>query len=571
MRMLQSIFLVLGLTVTTTLQAADIVVETDRNPVSLDETFRLVFSAGESVDDDPDFSPLNIDFEVLGTQQSSQISIINGKQISEKKWIVTLLPKRSGEITIPEITFGSDKSQAGVIQVKQSGDDKEKGREVYVEVEVSDDAIYVQQQLGVTVRVYRSIAVANATLSPLTASGVDTFVESVKADNRYRSRIDGRLYDVFERYYALYPQASGELILNQVIFKATKGMDRFFADPFGQQPKSIIRRSEQKVIEVKPVPATFTGATWLPLHSLKLEVGWPQEPPVFRVGEPVTLTLTLTGHGLPANQLPEVQLQLPEQLKTYPDQPTLKNDTEDNGLVGIREEKIAIIPSQAGKFTLPEIALDYWSVSDEKTKSVSVPAREIQVLPAALQTTDSPAIGLPIEAGISGDEAKNTEQAESVMQSNPGAEQGAQTVLFWQTLAVGVCFAWLITLFLWWRSRQGQASTDDSDNAVPVKTALKQIETACKNNDASACHQALLRWGRANWPESPPLNLNEIETRLDEPVRPLIANLRDQLYSPNASQWDGTRFREAFSRATSGLSSSHKQTATSLQPLFRLN
>jgi hypothetical protein len=95
-----------------TVSAADISVISDRNPVSMDESFNLVFSTTDEVDNDPDFTPLEKDFEILGTQKTSQFSFINGKTSRENIWYVTLLAKHAGDITIPPIAFGSDRSHS---------------------------------------------------------------------------------------------------------------------------------------------------------------------------------------------------------------------------------------------------------------------------------------------------------------------------------------------------------------------------------------------------------------------------------------------------------------------------
>jgi hypothetical protein len=54
-------------------------VTSDRDPVSLEESFNLVFSADEDPDGEPDFSPLNEDFDVLRQSRSTQINMINGR------------------------------------------------------------------------------------------------------------------------------------------------------------------------------------------------------------------------------------------------------------------------------------------------------------------------------------------------------------------------------------------------------------------------------------------------------------------------------------------------------------
>ncbi len=78
----------------------------DRNPVMADETFQLIVetdqtSSGES----PEWHILDADFDVLGTTQSQQTSIINMRTTSLVRWIATLAPKRTGAVTIPPIPW----------------------------------------------------------------------------------------------------------------------------------------------------------------------------------------------------------------------------------------------------------------------------------------------------------------------------------------------------------------------------------------------------------------------------------------------------------------------------------
>ena len=92
--------------------AATISAQVDRNPVHLDETFNLFFEADESPDDNPDFSPLDQDFEIINQSQSSNVSIINGKYTKKIKWTLAIMAKRAGTLTIPAIKFGDDSSSS---------------------------------------------------------------------------------------------------------------------------------------------------------------------------------------------------------------------------------------------------------------------------------------------------------------------------------------------------------------------------------------------------------------------------------------------------------------------------
>ena len=77
--------------------AADINVSVDRNPVSLDESFQIIFTATESPDDDPDFSPLEQDFSILNQSNSSSSSWINGKSSKTIQWTLNVMAKQAGE------------------------------------------------------------------------------------------------------------------------------------------------------------------------------------------------------------------------------------------------------------------------------------------------------------------------------------------------------------------------------------------------------------------------------------------------------------------------------------------
>jgi hypothetical protein len=52
------------------------------------------------------------------------------------------------------------------------------------------------------------------------------------------------------------------------------------------------------------------------------------------VGEPITLTLTLTAEGCMGNQIPLISLNLPEEIKQYQDKPQIENNVKGERNVG---------------------------------------------------------------------------------------------------------------------------------------------------------------------------------------------------------------------------------------------
>jgi hypothetical protein len=61
-----------------------------------------------------------------------------------------------------------------------------------------------------------------------------------------------------------------------------------------------------------------------------------------------------------------------------PTQPMAKND----GMVAFREEKIALIPGQAGSYTLPPIEIPWWNTQTQKMEVARIAARTLTAIAA---------------------------------------------------------------------------------------------------------------------------------------------------------------------------------------------
>ncbi|MGZ5028954.1 MAG: BatD family protein, partial [Methylobacter sp.] len=144
--------------------AGQIGVSFDRNPVSLDESFQIIFTANETPDNDPDFSPLEQDFEILGQSQSSNSSWINGRSSKTIQWTLNVMAKHAGSLVVPSVKFGDDVSQPASIMVTQATANKAVNNDddLFLEVEANPQSPYVQSQVLYTVRLYRRVEIAQA-------------------------------------------------------------------------------------------------------------------------------------------------------------------------------------------------------------------------------------------------------------------------------------------------------------------------------------------------------------------------------------------------------------------------
>jgi hypothetical protein len=77
---------------------AEATVSVDRNPVPVNESFELLFSTDYTPDHDPDFSPLQRHFTILGNNRGSSFSLVDGNYRRNIEWTLQLMPKQVGEL-----------------------------------------------------------------------------------------------------------------------------------------------------------------------------------------------------------------------------------------------------------------------------------------------------------------------------------------------------------------------------------------------------------------------------------------------------------------------------------------
>jgi len=111
----------------------------------------LVIETDKQKSGDPDLSPLLKDFEIKGTSTSARTNFINGSRSFKKIWKIKLHAKKSGELTIPAISLGKEKTKAITFNVNELPPEvaAETSKHIFIEskVDIKNDEIYVQQQI----------------------------------------------------------------------------------------------------------------------------------------------------------------------------------------------------------------------------------------------------------------------------------------------------------------------------------------------------------------------------------------------------------------------------------------
>ena len=474
--------------------AADIKVRTDRNPVSLNESFRLIYETSGSVDDDPDFAPLTQYLDILNRNQHSSFSFNNGNIRSSKSWTLTVMARQTGELTLPPITFGRDLGPPLKLTVKPASQQQDGGEgSFFTTVKVDQEKVHVQQQLVITQQLFSVNRLSAYGLQPPEITGMDVLTVDLGDERQYRTQVGNQAFMVVEKSYAVFPQQSGQLQIAPALAEGRIGSaSSSLFDSFGQRGQLLRARSNALQIEVMPVPANANMTPWLPARDLQISEQWPSQPPRFVQGEPVTRTLSIKADGLTAAQIPELAEIQVDGLKQYPDQPLLNDIENDNGVSGYRVDKVAFIPTRPGRITLPALEIAWWNTQTQRREVARVPARNIEVVAASapgLAPPLSPPVNVPLV------QQQPQPPAESILQPVENEVDSGR----WKLLAIIFASGWLLTILLWVYFRPKNISPEAAVAKTPLTSARQQyraLARACDDQDLNACRPALLAWAR---------------------------------------------------------------------------
>jgi hypothetical protein len=504
----------------------------DRNSMHMGETVTLnVEISGDSSASQPDFSAVARDFDLLGTQSSSSLNIVNGQTSSKLLWAVGLHPKRAGNLTIPAFTVGSAQTQALSVTVlpAATGAVGKAGDDLFVEAEATPRSPYVQQEIRLTVKLYYALSLIDGNLDDPKLEGL--VVRKLGQDSNYTADLNGRRYRVVERHYAASADNSGTLDLPPIVFRG-RGLDPGDMNSFFSRGRSVSAQSEPIALDVRARPPGSGGDTWLPAQSLTLDVEGAEADKTTRVGEPLTLTVRLKAQGLAFEQLPELKLPKIDGADLYPDKETTQNRDDGNWIYGQRERKFAIVPSRAGQLALPAVSIAWWDTAHNRAEVSTVPARTIEVLPALAGSTPEPARPVTAAPG----EAKVSTSAPPVAPITATSEFEASR---WRLLAYAAFALWLLTVaagLIAWRLLRRRA---ERDAAAPKKAAQPgagsyEFRSACARGDLNAAARVLLRRAQRDRPAL--RNLGELAREVsDANQSAVLADLERALYGGAAS------------------------------------
>jgi len=531
-------FIAVGLVLLVTFVAADaqsLEARVDRALIGETETlaFELIQRGG---DEEPDVSALSVDFDVLATSRSSQMSIVNGSVDTYTIWHYTLVPLRSGDIVIPSIVSGSARSRPLTVRVTPQNAGGTGGAappEIFLQAEVDNASPYVQSQIIYSVKIFRSSNFYDGTLSEPKSD--DLIYQRLGKDNSYRLQRDGVWYTVLQRRYVLFAQKSGRIVVPAIVLRATVPASSAGQGSSGgllAHRRPIRVRSNEVVLDVKAPPQTYSASWWLPARSVTLQESWPANNGEIRAGTPITRTLRINAEGVLRGQLPKLTPPTVAGLKIYADQPELEAKSTLDGLSGKHTERWAIIAQAPGTYTLPAIEIAWWNVEEDRQQVSHLPARTVTVMPAVDEANAA------TTTRVLTDSQDAPPQIDRVDERTVGTARDSDARA-WIVVSVLLLLAWVATAAVLLIKLGRKNIRQDCDSATPgnAQAARKDVKHAVLANSPEQMRCALIAWAATLWSQHPPQNLLSLARRVSDPdLHDYLVEFDAALYATRGTQ-----------------------------------
>ena len=340
---------------------------------------------------------INNNFEFVGgPYEQTSIEFINGKMKDTKTLTWTLSPRRTGNLTIPEIQglidgkrFVSKPIKISVVNNLKKG----LGNSIFILAEVDKETAYLGEQITLTYKLYVDV---NTKIS-----GIDQFqmpdfngfwVEEIFTPQRlqYQNKnvmYQGRKYQVANLgQRALFPIAADKHIIPAVSIKTqiekknrNTRRDPFF-DPFFNsfftETQTKIIKSKKRNITIKPFPepkpTDFSGA----VGDFKINVAIDQKE--VEVNDGIIFTIILEGTGnLGLFTLPKVEFH--KDLEAFPPNDDYKKDVFRNQITGSQKLEYVLIPRKPGHFEIPMIEMSFFNLKLDSWTSIKTQPIKIKV------------------------------------------------------------------------------------------------------------------------------------------------------------------------------------------------
>ena len=567
-----------------TSSAASVMASLNKDVIVENEIVQLTIRTDfPETDSGPDLSVLKRDFEVLGQSQNSQFRFNLGTSQSLNFWVISLIPKSVGSISIPPIKVGQYQSNPLQLEVKTPPQllDANGNAPVFLNVQVSEPQPYLQQQILITLQLYTSVALQNANIS--TPQHNNLVIERLVDDQVRTETRNGTAYQVLTREYLAFAQQSGILDI------APQTVTAMINTATG---KRIVKVQSKPIsLQVLAIPASYPYGNWLPVESATIDSQLSPTQDI-RVGDTLKWTINIAAKGALPEQIPPMEFASTQDYKLYSQPAEFNSRKSQLGIEGQQTIVIEVVPTRAGKITLPALTLPYWDTEQRALHTATSEAISINVNP--LPSVNGPISNSSLNKSptSTGTEEQTTNLLApqggsiapiSLLKPEPKAPEkpaSANSMAVNLTTTESSSFTWgikqsligllilisIIAGLLIWRKKTNRSATQPKSDEVPTlkdfaplstdneQSAFLSLIQCCHDNDLSQLRGRLLEWGRHRWGEDKIHSIEDIKNlSQSQELTQLIMESELIMYSNQAAAaWNGLNLAEALEECITG-------------------
>ena len=397
----------------------------DRTSLAVDETLTLTLSLSAPGVNAPQLTlPSLQDFSVVGTGQSTQMSIINGDTTTTTIYTYQLQPLTTGSLSIPGLrldlngqTLSTDPitvsvSQSSGAAVDQAaptvsstggvaGVNRKGSSNLLIETSVDKHSAYVGEPVQFNLTVY-SNARSSMSQPDFQLPQYNGFWHPQQPDvqQSLAQASNGTIYNVIDLGTVLFPTLPGQATIDPAAISTSgsifSGAEQVQSDPIQ--------------IDVKPLPAGapagFNGAVG------QFEIQVSTDRTSTPLGEPVTVRVELRGSGN-WGTLGEPAWPSDESWRVYHNDSQEQVKMSKGTMTGSRVYEQLWTPLVEGQLTIPAIQYSYFDLQTGRYQTITTEAQTIEVTPG------DPGLAAPISPTTPSNQASSSTNLAAAMQIKP--------------------------------------------------------------------------------------------------------------------------------------------------------
>jgi len=500
--------------------AADVKVsaEVDSRRVVAGESFTLTVRVEGPLRgiEAPEFPELS-DFFMVGTSSSSNFSFVNGRTHNEKIYHYNLIADREGEFNIPAIpvtvkgevyetepmaltvhpgvggTSAIPPSGGPAPAPNQGSSAGDSSSQVYIRSWTDGEKIYVGEQLTHHFALYRDARVRFRGNPQYEAPETPGFwTESLGDEISGFQNIDGRDFAVTELRRALFPHEPGNLQVGAASLRVTL-YDPYRDDFFNfTRGKDKILRTRAIEVEVLPLPEAGRPAGFGGTVARDLNLKARLDPGPYEAGQPVTLTVTLSGYGNPRTfAIPE--LQIGDNFRDYDSDLQSRVSVNENSIHVRKDFTWVLVPQHEGELEIPALEYPWFDPVEARYRVARSGTLPMNVAPSQARETE-PVVFTEVNQGVE-TLAKSIHHLKTEPLLAGDGNRFPRSASFWTALAL----PWpiLAGAYFWRRRRDSIAADSRAHRARGAGKAarrhLKEASASLGAGDFESFCDALAR------------------------------------------------------------------------------